>query len=413
MNARSAALQGLIDFRLKRGTVKLNGLPPQEKALATQLYNGVLQNMYKLDACIKLVSRTSKIQPQVRDILRLGVYQLLFLDKIPKSAAVDESVKLAKQIRLDARVQGFINGALRSVAKWDKAPVFDELWIEYSHPEWLVDLLNKEKGLERTVELLKFNNTAPPSYIQLLKPEYKGKLLDAGAAEHSDGCLVYRGSIESLPGYGKGAFIVADNAARLAVEIANPQKGERVLDACAAPGGKSIMLYHAANGEISLECSDKHPYKVMELKETLAKVGMNSVECNAADASEFRPEHENAFDLVLADVPCSCLGIIRKKPDVRYRERVLSDSLPRTQTEIINNLARYVAPGGRLIYVTCTILKCENQDIIRAFLNRHPDFRLEAFETRYGSAPDGEFTTPSPEKDIDGFYYAKLRRDGY
>lgn len=412
MTARSAALQGLIDFRLDRGTIKLDGLPPQEKALASQLYFGVIQNMYKLDACIKLAVTKSKIQPQVRDILRIGVYQLLFLDKIPKSAAVDESVKLAKSIRLDKRVQGFVNGVLRAVSKWDKTPVFDELWIEYSHPEWLVELLVEEKGFERTVDLLKFNNTAPPVYIQVLKPEYRGKLLNAGAVEHAGGCLTYRGSIESLPGYSEGAFIVADNAARLAAMIAAPQKGKRVLDACAAPGGKSIMLYNAADGEISLVCEEKHPFKVVELKETLAKMGMNSVECNVADAGEFKPEYENAFDLVLADVPCSCLGIIRKKPDIRYRERVLSGSLPKIQTEIIDNLARYVAPGGRMVYVTCTILKRENQDIIRAFLEKHPDFHLEAFDTPYGSVPNGEFNTPSPEHDIDGFYYAKLCRDG-
>jgi len=414
-NARRAALQVLIDFRQrpvsfreKKIYNRLQGLPPQEKALAVQLVYGVLQNYYKLDACIRLASKTGKIQPQARDILRLGVYQLLFLNRIPKSAAVDESVKLAKLIKLPAAAQSFINAVLRNVSKWDKTPVFDELWEEYSHPEWLVKIFIEEFGLERTEDILKFNNTVPPAYIQILELEIRDKLIAAGAEEHPDGCLTYRGSVDALPGYKEGAFIIADNAARLAVGIAAPQTGERVLDACAAPGGKSVMLWHKTH--ISLVCCDKYPYKVVELKETLAKHGMDGVECMVADAREFKPEFESAFDLVLADVPCSGFGVIRKKPDIRYKNPEHYEPLIRAQREIIDNLSRYVAPNGRLVYVTCTVLRRENQEIIRDFLDNHPDFELQAFDTPFGSAPDGMFITPFVERDIDGFFYAKLGR---
>jgi 16S rRNA (cytosine967-C5)-methyltransferase len=414
-NARYAALQVLIDFRLRPDSFRekkiydrIQGLPPQEKALAVQLVYGVLQNYYKLDACIRLVSKAGKIQPQARDILRLGIYQLLFLDKIPKSAAVNESVKLAKHINMHTAAQSFINAILRNISKWDSPPVFNELWEEYSHPEWLVELLGEEFGFERTKEILKFNNTAPPAYIQVLKPEYRDKLLAAGAEEHPDGCLTYRGSVGGLPGYNEGAFIIADNAARLAVEIAAPRRGERVLDACAAPGGKSVMLYNMS--QISLVCCDKYPFKIVELKETLAKHGMDGVECMTADAREFKPEFESAFDLVLADVPCSGLGVIRKKPDIRYKNSEHM-SLVRTQRDILDNLARYVALNGRLVYVTCTVLKRENQNIIQGFLESHPEFELQAFDTPFGNAPDGMFITPFAERDIDGFFYAKMGRE--
>ena len=413
--ARRAALRVLADFRLRREkftdkTVyeRLKNLPPRDKALAARLVYGVLQNYYKLDACIKLASKTKKIQPQTRDILRLGVYQLLFLDRIPKSAAVDESVKLAKYAKMPAAAQSFINAVLRGVAGWDKIPVFGDLWVEYSHPEWFADALAEEFGRERAEEILKFNNTEPPAYIQLLRPEYGDRLLAAGAERHPDGCLVYRGNIEGLPGYAQGAFVIADNAARLAVEIAAPKNGERVLDACAAPGGKSVILRNMA--EISLVCCDKYPFKTVELKETLAKHGMDGVECIVADAREFIPEFETAFDLVLADVPCSGFGVIRKKPDIRYKTPGQCLSLALAQREMLDNLSRYVAPGGRLLYVTCTVLKLENQDIVRDFLAARPEFTAEAFDTPCGAAPDGMFLTPFAERDIDGFFYAKLRR---
>ncbi|MCL1819051.1 MAG: methyltransferase domain-containing protein [Oscillospiraceae bacterium] len=437
-NARRAALLALMDFRTRPQTgadKPLNrraaGLPPRDKALAAQLVYGVIQNYRKLDACIDLICEKRKVQPQVRDVLRLGVYQMLFLDKIPKSAAADQSVELGKYLKVNKGAQSFINAVLRNAAKWENAPVFDDPGVEYSHPDWLVKLYTEEFP-ERAVELMKFNNTAPPAYLQLLKPEYREKLIEAGAcrgglwpsdrSEQITDCrgghwppvqweqFTYKGNIADLPGYKNGAFIVADNAARLAVEIAAPQKGERVLDACAAPGGKSVMLYHASGGGIELVCCDKYPYKVMELKETLAKHGMDGVQCNVVDAREHNPVFDGVFDLVLADVPCSCLGIIRKKPDIRFKEPSFGEPLAEIQRSIINNLSRYVSPGGRMVYVTCTVLSRENQDVVRDFLKVHTDFELEPFETPYGSAPEGFFLTPFAEHDIDGFFYAKLRK---
>jgi 16S rRNA (cytosine967-C5)-methyltransferase len=395
-SARRAALLALMEFRrrsdagadkpLQRQT---EGLPLREKALATQLVYGVLQNYRKLDACIGLLCER-KLQPQTRDILRLGLYQLLFLDRIPESAAVNESVALAKYLKLNKGAQSLINAVLRNAAKWDDVPVFEDIGVEFSHPDWLVELYTQELGRERAVELMKFNNTAPPAYLQQLKN-------DDGKLSIGD-CVTHKGPIEDLPGYSDGAFVVADNAARLAVEFAAPQKNERVLDACAAPGGKSIMLYYAAQGAIDLVCCDKYPIKIVELKETLAKYGMDGVECKIGDAREFNPEFESAFDLVLADVPCSCLGIIRKKPDIRFKEPDFGEPLAGIQRRIINNLARYVAPNGRLVYVTCTVVKRENQDVISDFLSENPKFTLEDM-----------FMTPFAAQDIDGFFYAKLK----
>ena len=414
-DARRAALAALRDFRSGRAAqaIDIHGLPERDKALAVRLFYGVLQNYYKIDACIAMASNISKIQPHVRDILRLGMYQLLFLDKIPKSAAVDESVKLVGYLKLPDRARAFVNAVLRNAASWNEAPRFDELWIETSHPRWLVDALTEQEGFERAKALLEFNNGIPPIYLQMIDWGYKDALLRAGAEECPgfDGCLTASGNVEKLPGFAEGAFIVADNAARMAVIAAAPAAGERVLDACAAPGGKSVMLSHAAGGGISLTSCDINKTKVNVLRETLAKYGVSGLQY-ILDAAEFNADFEKSFDLVLADVPCSGIGVIRKKPDIRFKAWESVQALPGLQLEILENLSRYVKPGGRLVYVTCTVLKAENRGVAEAFLERHNEFAIDSFSLPFAEAADGDIQLWPPEHGTDGFYIERFRWAG-
>ncbi len=424
-NAREAAFEALQAWRVKgawsdihlRGA--LSALPIRERGLATHLVYGVITNRISLDAYIRLASSIglSRIEPQVLDILRLGVYQLHYLTKIPKSAAVDESVKLARKYA-PKRVLSFVNAVLRKVAAWETLPPLPELWQQVSHPKWLVEALIAQEGYARAKALLQFNNEIPklciqvaPDKLTLLTEAFLSAGIEFAPHPLMADCLLlaHTGDVEALPKFHDGWFLVADAAARMAVMAAAPTAGERVLDACAAPGGKSVLMRWA--NDIQLTSCDVHEHKISKLQETLAKYGLDGVSCVVGDASLRQSAFIGAFDLVLADVPCSGLGIIRKKPDIRYKSMQDIAALPAIQLQILRNLATYVRPGGRLVYVTCTVLHAENEDVITQFLADNSDFTRESFALPIGTADNGQFAVWSPRDNMDGFFMARLRRN--
>ena len=227
-------------------------------------------------------------------------------------------------------------------------------------------------------------------------------------------CLTVRGTgnLEELPAFRDGMFYAQDAAARLAVEAAGLTPGMRVLDCCAAPGGKSFAAAIAMQNSGSLTSCDIHPHKLQLIERGAARLGISILQTRLQDASKPVPEWESAMDIVLADVPCSGLGVIRKKPDIRYKDLTQTERLPALQLAILSQQARYVRPGGVLLYSTCTVLRRENEDVAEAFLREHPEYSAETVHFPENSGiPDGAMTTLLPcDHGTDGFFICKLRR---
>lgn len=432
--ARSAALHALERCRSNGAwsgaaidsEIKKAALDGRDGALAAALCLGVLENKTLCDFYISAYCsvKLNRIEPGVLDILRLGVCQILFMDKIPDSAAVNESVSLARQEKLD-RAAGLINAVLRRVAENKNAlPEIpgrgsgEYLSLRYSHPRWLADRLIAEKGYDFAEAFFRANNSRPRLDVQIntLKISEKDYLSALADTEYSlfeglNGCFqTDKGSPADLPGFGEGLIYVQDMAARMTCEIAGGEKGMNVLDCCAAPGGKSFSTAVRMGGEGHILSCDIHEKKLALIQSGAARLGIGMIDTRCMDASVFDPELENAFDLVIADVPCSGMGVIRKKPEIRDKRAEDIARLPEVQSRILRNVCRYVRPGGVLVYSTCTVLDNENSGVAEQFLREHSEFAAEDFTVGPVRSQNGMHTFWPHVEGTDGFFAAKFRR---
>ena len=385
----------------------------------------VLQNEEYLDYYVNLFC-DKPVEPAVRELLRLGACQLLLTDRIPAHAAVGETVALCRENGC-ARAAGLCNAVLRRLAQArQRLPAIpgegtaEWLHLRYSHPKWLAERIIREHDYAFAEAFFKKNNEPAPLTIQVntLKlgvEDYCRALerLEIPFVRDEDlpGCLrLPGGSVTALPGYEEGLFYVQDKAARAAVEIAAPVKGMRVLDACAAPGGKSFAAAMRMGGEGRILSRDLQEKKCARIREGAARLGVECIETGAADARVYQPELENAFDLVLADVPCSGLGVIGKRPEIRRKTEAEIAALPAIQAAILENVARFIKPGGVLLYSTCTVLRAENREQIDAFLQKNARFAAEDFRLG-GIESEGGCYSFWPQRDgTDGFFVCKLRK---
>jgi len=436
MGARETALNVLIACRKgdgwSNGVLKeylsRDGLDRREAALATRLCYGVLQNRLKLDFYLQqlLTGRIKDLHPAVRDILHLGLYQLYEMDKIPESAAVNESVVLAKKYcRKQRNAPSLVNGVLRNAVRQRERLTEPAGYAErYSHPQKLVDLLKSYVGKDRLEVMLKANNDIPPTVVQVntLKTDLEAlqnRLEEEGvhAEPHSwmEDCLVLSGtgSLEQLPSFQEGLFYVQDAAAKLSVLCAQlPGKDIRVLDCCAAPGGKSFAAAIAMGGKGSIYSCDIHAHKITLIENGARRLGLENITAICQDASQPVPRWIDSMDAVIADVPCSGYGIIRKKPDIRYKDPDTMQDLPGLQLSILRNQASYVKPGGMLLYSTCTLVRKENEGVVEKFLKDRPDFTLEPLPlpAPFPKNESGLLALVPGEYDTDGFFICRLRR---
>ena len=403
------------------------GLDGRDAALATRLCFGVLQNRMLLDFYLERLCATplKKLEVPVLAALRLGAYQLLFLDRVPDHAAVSESVDLARKRARNPRAAGLVNGVLRSLLRLRaELPVPPDLATRYSHPQWLVDAFLARLGREEGEALLAADNGEPPTCAQVNPLKTTSEALMSALAKRGveaelhpwlPGCLLLRhtGSLEGLPEFQDGLFYIQDAAARLAVLAAEPRPGWRVLDACAAPGGKSFAAALAMGDRGEVRSCDIHPHKEGLIQAGAKRLGLSCIRTEVLDSKACKEDFLDVFDLVIADVPCSGLGIIRKKPDIRYKDPGSLENLPRVQGAILDNVARYVRPGGSLLYATCTLLERENEGVVRSFLDRHNHFTLEGFQVPgpFADTKTGMLTCWPHRHGTDGFFFAKLRRD--
>ena len=442
MDAREAALLtlntcqrqgGWSDGALKK-QLAAGGLEGREAALATQLCFGVVQNEMLLDFYISKFSNIPlrRMESKVVQALRLGLYQMLFLSKIPQSAAVNCSVELTRTHCKNPRAPGMVNAILRSLQRnLNQLPTIPQndlaeyFSILYSHPVWLVEELLPLLGSEGTAEFLQANNSQPPmtAMVNTTKAaaQEATELLTEQGVEVTphpwlENCLILNktGNLERLGAYGQGFFYVQDPASRLMALASGAAPGMRVLDMCAAPGGKSFAAAIQMDNQGEVISCDLHPHKKKLIQAGADRLGLSIIKPITADGKVRREEWVSAFDLVLVDAPCSGLGVIRKKPDIRYKDPKPLEDLPQVQQAILENAAGYVKPGGVLMYSTCTILPRENGEIVSAFLEKHPEFVREAFELpgAAGRVEAGEITLWPQVHQTDGFFICKLRKVG-
>ncbi len=436
MSARESALRVLQAVRTEGGwangllkdQLSHDDLDRRDAALATRLCYGVLQNRALLDHYLQqlLTGRLKDLRPVLRDILHIGLYQILFLDKIPDSAAVNESVNLSKRYcKKQKNAAQLVNGVLRNASrKREELAAPTDLATKYSHPAGLVQLFKSYVGESRLETMLAANNGAPDTVIQVntlkttaaaLLARLEGEGVTAEPHKWLPGCLVLKntGNLEKLPSFVEGLFYVQDAAAKLAVDCAGIPAGDfLVTDCCAAPGGKSFAAAMALGGRGRIISSDIHDHKVPLMEKGAARLGFDNIHPRQFDATVFDPELEGRVDFALVDVPCSGYGIIRKKPDIREKDPDTMKDLPLLQLQILQNQARYVRPGGVLIYSTCTLVRRENEGVVEKFLKSNPEFCLEALPLpgEFGEAKVPMVALVPGEHDTDGFFICRLRR---
>lgn len=438
MGARDTALRVLTACRrgdawadaALKAQLDRDGLVGPEAALCSRLVYGVRQNELLLDFYLAAYcsQKPDHLQPPLTEILRLGAYQILFLDRVPDSAAVNTAVELAKQAGR-GQASGLVNAVLRKVSQnKEQLPAIPErdeikyLSIRYSHPKWLVKRLVNLLGRQEAEAFLAADNGTPPVTAQVnplktdlesLERELENWGVSAKAHPWVPGCLELTGvgDLTTLEPFRAGKLLVQDPAARLVSLIAGMRPGQKVLDLCAAPGGKSFSAAFAMEDRGEIISCDLHENKLKRIRDGAERLGLTSIQTSAGDGRTFRSEWAEKFDVVLVDAPCSGLGIIRKKPDIRYKRADDLFALPIIQTALLDNAARYVAPGGVLVYSTCTVLPEENEQVTDAFLAEHGDFCRDAFSLpRPVGEKAGQVTLWPQRHDTDGFYICRMKR---
>lgn len=435
MGARETALNALIACRKEgawsngvlKSYIQRDRLDSRDAALATRLCYGVLQNRNRLDYDLDqlLTGKRKNLHPVVRDILHLGLYQIYEMDKIPDSAAVNEAVTLTKKYGKNPNGAALVNAVLRNAARNREARKVPVSYAErYSHPEELIRLLKENLPKGKLEPMLMADNAAPQTMVQvntlrISADELVLRLEQEGVRAEKHGwmpdCFVLSGTgnLEQLATFRDGFFYVQDPAAKLSVLCAGlPKNGAKVLDCCSAPGGKSFAAAIAMGGKGQIFSCDVHKHKTELIENGAKRLKIGTITVRLQDATQLVPEWVGTMDAVIADVPCSGLGIIRKKPDIRYKNLEEMQKLPELQLAILNNQAQYVRPGGVLMYSTCTVLKRENEDVVRAFLDANPAFCTEKLPLPDAFAGDdtGMLTLIPGEYDTDGFFICRLRR---
>ncbi len=402
-----------------------------------ELVYGVLENQRLIDEIVKESSsvKIRKIHPIILIILRTAIYQLLFMDTVPESAIVNEAVNLAKKYG-HRGTTGFVNGLLRGVSS--KKAYFKseeymsqecELGIRYSHPDYLVALWRTQYGLEFTKDLLKANNSVPPFTIRnnTLKIDSTDliSILEAEGYEtepgkYSKDCIIIKNprSMTRLSAYTDGLFTIQDEASMLVTEVLNAQKDSLILDVCSAPGGKATHIAQWIGDKGTIIARDIYPHKLKLIEELSLRLGIKSIKSEIWDAKEPDDKLKYKVDYCLVDAPCSGLGLIRRKPDIKWtRTSEELIELSRLQTIILKTASNYIKPGGTLVYSTCTINRQENLDVITNFLRESTDFRLVPIELANGvkisATQDSGYLELYPNiHGTDGFFMAKMVRIG-
>lgn len=417
---------------------KYDYLSGQEKAFMKRLFEGTIERRIELDYYLDSIASmpTRKMKPLIRCLLRMGTYQILYMDSVPDAAAVSEAVKLAGK-RKFKNLTGFVNGILRKVSANKEnlsLPLREKdpkgfLSVNYSMPEWIVEHFLSAYSFEMTEQIVEGLLKIRPVCIRFagrLNEEEKASLIEKIEQEGVTVCnhpyvkeayyLQNCENIVSLPGYEEGAFTVQDPSSMLAVAAAGIKEGDFVLDVCAAPGGKTMLAAEYAGQSGRVEARDLSDYKVGQIEENIERMGLENVSVKVWDACVADEKSKESADVVIADVPCSGLGVIGKKRDIKYRQskEALSD-IVELQKKILTQVVSYVKKGGILLYSTCTINKAENEEMVEwickefGFLKQPMEEYLPTMP-ELETAKDGFLQLLPGVHDTDGFFFARLKK---
>ena len=371
-----------------------------DRAFISELVLGTLRWRSRLDLAIHRAAKFpgKKIDPKLLHLLRLGAYQILFMDRVPPFAAVNESVRLAKAAFKSEKISGFTNAVLRSVARnkgQEDFPPLEEQPVEYivqvlSHPRWMVERWVREFGPDMARKMCEENNLRPPFTVRVNTLKTSRKVLQERLAEAGiqslpapyspEGLILQEGLwLSEEPLFQKGFYFVQDEASQIVAHLVNPVPGERVLDACAAPGGKATHMAQLMNDQGEIIALDLNGPKIEWIRDNCRRLGIRIVTALCADASKPLPfPQESAFDRILVDAPCTGLGTLHRHPEAKWREKPRdAERLQRLQLSLLENLWTRLKPGGVLVYSTCTVTREENDSVVEGFLRSHQDFHLE------------------------------------
>ncbi|MCD8327717.1 MAG: 16S rRNA (cytosine(967)-C(5))-methyltransferase RsmB [Ruminococcus sp.] len=404
----------LLDKELSR-----QDFTAQERSFASTLFYGVIERKLTLDFYISKLSkiRIKKLDTDVLMILRMGIYQILYMNSVPDSAAVNESVKLSKKNKR-AKTSGFVNGILRSFIRERqsiKLPTekTERLSVLYSCPKWLVKKLTNEYGEQNAIDFLESSlapsevvlktNTTRTSADGLIK-SLLSEGVEATPCEFDNNAIKAKGSIFKTSAYKQGLFHAQDYSSQYAVKILDPKPNDRVLDICSAPGGKAFTAAEIMQNKGELVACELYEQRAALIKSGAERLGLDIIDVRVNDALKFNSEL-GVFDKVLCDVPCSGFGVIKRKPEIKYKSLQSVNELPPTQLEILRVTSGYVKRGGRLVYSTCTLNRAENEEVVLKFLEQNPEFSADRIF-------DGEWCKTIFPKDFgsDGFFISVLKR---
>lgn len=430
MNSREAALKTLYDIDINKAytntilnqAVTKAKLDMKDKALLYEIVYGVVKNKLKIDYIINDFSKVKlkKISPWVINIIRMGVYQIMFLDKIPDSAACNECVKLAKKYSNKGGV-GFVNGILRNICRSKNNITYPEknqnpikyFSIEFSFPEWMVKKLVTQYGEETAVKFMSESNSSHGTDIRVntlkisvgeLSDIFSKKGIKHVVSDLASNMISVFANINLtlLDEYRNGLFSLQNSSSKRAVDILSPESGEFIIDVCAAPGGKSCACGEIMNNTGKILSFDLYDHKKTLIENSANRLGINIISAKIGDASLLNNDLVGKADRVIIDAPCSGIGVIHKKPDIKWtRAEEDIEELRKIQYKILENASKYVKENGILLYSTCTVFKEENEDNITKFLDNNPSY-IKVYEEQILTGPDGE----------SGFYICKMFKKG-
>lgn len=439
MNAREIAYKVLLDIEKNKNysnmainkhfkDVKLSN---QDRGLATEIIYGVIENKYYIDYMIDKLSKvkTNKMEIYVKTLLRMGIYQIMFLNSISDYAAVNETVNLAK--KKNSKVSGFINGILRNVIRQKETigeikikDDIDYLAVKYSYDKWMIRNWMIHFGKDFTKELLEANGQRPSIYLRtntlkITRDELIEKLEQQNVKASKVNVVDEAIKVENLKDiennilYKEGLFSIQDISSMLVGKVMNPKEKSLVLDVCSAPGGKTTHIATLMKNTGQVVSRDIYEHKLKLIKASSKRLNLTNVDVQEFDGLSLDKDSIGKFDYVLADVPCSGLGIIRRKPEIKYKEKEEFRDLPPIQKKILENASKYVKKGGTLIYSTCTIQDNENIDVINEFLQKNKNFELapiDEVKVDLDNQEKGYMKIYPNVHEMDGFFISKLIR---
>ncbi|MCI8760386.1 MAG: 16S rRNA (cytosine(967)-C(5))-methyltransferase RsmB [Clostridia bacterium] len=431
INEKQAYSNIALDSAIKQMRKESNEFYDKDISFISEIVYGTTSWRLTIDEIIKKHSniRLKKISPWILNILRMSIYQILFLDKVPKSAAVNEGVNLAKRYGHQAS-SNFVNAILRKVDKQDYETFFaneddvERISLTTSMPKWLVEALLKQNERKVVEKICQDSNKKPNVHIRVnslkidketLKRDLQEQGIQAQEGEVEDFLILDKAkNLESKKEFREGKFTVQDEVAGFIPLFLNPKPNQRVLDACSSPGGKTTYMAELMQNQGEILAWDLHEHRIKLVEQVASRLGITIIQTEVKDATKWEEKYMETFDKILLDVPCLGIGVLKRKPDIKWKRKQEDiEEMTKIQLEILQTCSTYLKKGGELVYSTCSILKEENQDVIEKFLTKNPNFRIEKIEkegkgflTKF--VENRKFIQVYPNEKSDGFFMCKI-----